>query len=101
MTWVLLINIPAHSLAHGAGRRYGRQALHTGGKINKAGLTTTLLGSEVVCQDSDLLIEERPEAYKDVQCVVDDMEEKEICRKVAKFRPIVTYKVREGGVGRK
>ncbi|CAA7271636.1 unnamed protein product [Cyclocybe aegerita] len=85
-----------HSLAHGAGRRYGRQVLHTGSKINKSTLTTTALGSEVVCLDPDLLIEERPEAYKDVQCVVEDMEAQGVCRGVVVLRPVVTYKVREG-----
>ncbi|KJA27100.1 hypothetical protein HYPSUDRAFT_84006 [Hypholoma sublateritium FD-334 SS-4] len=87
----------AHSLAHGAGRRYGRQVLHTGTKPSKSTLTTTSLGSEVVCLDSDLLIEERPEAYKDVQCVVEDMEAENACKGVVVLRPIVTYKVREGG----
>ncbi|KAF8163370.1 release factor H-coupled R [Crassisporium funariophilum] len=91
----------ACSLAHGAGRRYGRQVLHAGSKINKSSLTTTSLGSEVVCMDPDLLIEERPEAYKDVQCVVEDMEDQNMCRGVVKLRPIVTYKVREGIRARK
>lgn len=98
-TWFMIDACPilAHSLAHGAGRRYGRQALHTAGaKFNKSALTTTALGSEVVCLDSDLLIEERPEAYKNVQCVVEDMEADNICQGVVVFRPIVTYKVREG-----
>lgn len=90
-----------HSLAHGAGRRYGRQVLHTGAKINKSSLITTPLGSEVVCLDSDLLVEERPEAYKDVQCVVEDMEDQGICKGAVVFRPVVTYKVREGGENRK
>ncbi|KAJ7172396.1 release factor H-coupled R [Mycena filopes] len=85
----------AHSLAHGAGRRYGRNALHTGAKINKASLTETSLGSVVICEDPDLLIEEQPDAYKDVACVVEDMEEKGICKGVVVLRPLVTYKVRK------
>jgi len=85
----------AHSLAHGAGRRYGRNALHTGAKINKANLTQTDLGSVVICEDPDLLIEEQPEAYKDVACVVEDMEDKGICKGVVILRPVVTYKVRK------
>ena len=88
----------ARSLAHGAGRRHGRNVLHqSGSKLPKSSLTTTALGSEVVCTDPDLLIEERPEAYKDVQCVVDDMTEKDICKGVVVLRPFVTYKVRENG----
>ncbi|KAJ7235437.1 release factor H-coupled R, partial [Mycena haematopus] len=87
----------AHSLAHGAGRRHGRNALHTGAKskISKANLTHTDLGSVVICEDANLLIEEQPAAYKDVACVVEDMEEKGICRGVVVLRPVVTYKVRK------
>jgi release factor H-coupled RctB family protein len=84
----------AHSLAHGAGRRYGRNVLHTGNKLHKDSLTLTQLGSVVICEDPDLLIEERPEAYKDVGCVVEDMEERGICKGVVVLRPMVTYKVR-------
>ncbi|KAJ7774493.1 release factor H-coupled R [Mycena maculata] len=84
----------ARSLAHGAGRRYGRNVLHTGSKINKASLTNTDLGSVVICEDPDLLIEEQPEAYKDVACVVEDMEDNGICKGVVVLRPVVTYKVR-------
>ncbi|KAJ7111534.1 release factor H-coupled R [Mycena crocata] len=85
----------AHSLAHGAGRRYGRNALHTGSKISRANLTNTKLGSVVICEDADLLIEEQPGAYKDVGCVIKDMEDRGLCRGVAVLRPVVTYKVRK------
>jgi release factor H-coupled RctB family protein len=67
----------------------------------KSNLTKTSLGSEVICTDPDLLLEERPEAYKDVGCVVDDMEGKQICRGIVVLRPVVTYKIRESGEGRK
>ena len=90
----------AHSLAHGAGRRQSRNALRgSGSKLSKASLTTTSLGSTVICTDPDLLLEERPEAYKDVACVVDDMET--ICKGVVVLRPFVTYKVSKGGENRK
>ncbi|KAJ7905587.1 release factor H-coupled R [Mycena olivaceomarginata] len=85
----------AHSLAHGAGRRYARNALHTGAKINKANLTQTDLGSVVICEDANLLIEEQPDAYKDVACVIEDMEDKGVCKGVLILRPVVTYKVRK------
>jgi len=91
----------AHSLAHGAGRRHARATLHIGAKHPKSSLTTTSLGSEVICTDADLLIEEMPEAYKDVGCVVDDMENKGICRGIVVLRPVVTYKIREAGESRK
>jgi len=85
----------AHSLAHGAGRRHSRNALHSWSKVTTSSLTTTALGSEVVCDSPDLLLEERPEAYKDVACVVEDMGD--ICKGLVVFRPYVTYKVRKGG----
>lgn len=69
--------------------------MHTDTKVNKANLTNTAMGSVVICEDPDLLIEEQPEAYKDVECVVEDMEEKGICKGVVVLRPVVTYKVRK------
>lgn len=97
----LLISSPAHSLAHGAGRRHARATLHSGSKHSKSSLTTTSLGSEVICTDPDLLIEEMPDAYKDVGNVVEDMEDKGICKGVVVLRPLVTYKIREAAEGRK
>jgi release factor H-coupled RctB family protein len=47
------------------------------------------------------LVEEMPEAYKDVGCVVDDMQDQGICRGIVVLRPIVTYKIREAGENRK
>ncbi|KAH7097153.1 release factor H-coupled R [Auriculariales sp. MPI-PUGE-AT-0066] len=82
----------AHSLAHGAGRRHPRSHMHDG--ASAATLTTTALGSTVVCDDRTLLLEERPEAYKDVECVVRDMERDGCAVKIAKLRPVVSYKVR-------
>ncbi|KAG8810095.1 hypothetical protein FRC19_004785 [Serendipita sp. 401] len=81
----------AHSLAHGAGRLHPRNAPNLRrGPISQ--LTTTSMGSYVVCTDSDLLVQERPEAYKSVQAVVDDMEEFGIAEGVATLRPFVTFK---------
>jgi release factor H-coupled RctB family protein len=40
------------------------------------------------------MIEERPEAYKGIQAVVDDLEKRGCARGVVKLRPIVTYKMR-------
>lgn len=69
-------------------------------KAAKASLYTTSLGSQVVCTDPNLLIEEMPEAYKDIQCVVDDIEDQGIGKGVVKLRPVVTYKVREAATRR-
>lgn len=90
----------AHSLAHGAGRLHPRSTLHAQQArrpVPRASLTTTPLGSEVVCTNPALLIEEMPSAYKDIQGVVDDMEWAGCARGVAVLRPVVTYKTREAG----
>ncbi|EIN09622.1 release factor H-coupled R [Punctularia strigosozonata HHB-11173 SS5] len=91
----------AHSLAHGAGRMYPRAAMHKykdqkGGKAEREALASTALGSEVVCADPALLVEERPEAYKSCEGVVRDLELAGAARGVAVLRPVVTYKIREG-----
>jgi release factor H-coupled RctB family protein len=81
----------AHSLAHGAGRLQPRNAPSLR-KGNVDQLSTTSLGSYVVCTDPDLLVQERPEAYKSVQAVVDDMEEAGVAEGVLVLRPYVTFK---------
>lgn len=58
-------------------------------------MITTSLGSCVVCTDSELLVQERPEAYKSVQAVVDDMEESGIAEGVVVLRPYVTFKTNQ------
>ena len=91
-----LIYSIAHSLPHGAGRLHPRNAhilrprAHPG--YPAPDLTTTSLNSHVICTDPQLLIEERPEAYKSIQAVVDDVEEKRIAEGVCVLRPFVTYK---------
>ncbi|CAM6103987.1 unnamed protein product [Calypogeia fissa] len=85
------------SLAHGAGRVLARSAARIGGKArhpNSNELTTTTLGSRVVCDDKALLYEERPEAYKDAACVVADLVSANLCTVVALLRPVLTYKMR-------
>jgi release factor H-coupled RctB family protein len=90
----------AQSLPHGAGRLHPRatlQAQQARRPVARSSLLTTQLGSEVVCTDPALLIEEAPHAYKNIQTVVDDMEWAGCARGVAVLRPVVTYKTREAG----
>ncbi|KAI8821255.1 tRNA-splicing ligase RtcB-domain-containing protein [Fimicolochytrium jonesii] len=80
------------SLAHGAGRAVARTQSHH--KINpKSDLTTTKLGSTVICMDKTLLLEEAPECYKDIDAVIEDL--RPYVDVVARLRPIVTYKTME------
>ncbi|CAG7854470.1 SubName: Full=Uncharacterized protein {ECO:0000313/EMBL:CCA69767.1} [Serendipita indica DSM 11827] len=81
----------AYSLPHGAGRLHPRNApsLRRGTADQ---LRTTALDSYVVCTDPDLLVQERPEAYKSVQAVIDDVEEAGVAEGVVVLRPYVTFK---------
>jgi release factor H-coupled RctB family protein len=53
-------------------------------------LATTSLNSHVICTDPQLLIEERPEAYKSIRAVPPDVEEKRIAEGVCMLKPFVT-----------
>jgi release factor H-coupled RctB family protein len=86
------------SIAHGAGRKYGRNQIkdRLKGKIQKDQLRQTRIGGFVICDDNDLLFEEAPEAYKDISTVIADLLQAGLIEVVATFKPIVTYK-RWGG----
>ena len=82
------------SIAHGAGRKYGRNAIkdRLKGEVDKRGLRQTKMGSLVICDDTDLLFEESPEAYKNIEIVIDDLVKAGLIEVIASFRPIITYK---------
>jgi release factor H-coupled RctB family protein len=86
----------AYSLAHGAGRKWGRndtkERLYEKFSVEK--LQKTELGSYVICENKDLLYEEAPQAYKDIDIVVQDLVDDKIVEIIAIFRPIITYKTR-------
>lgn len=85
-----------YSLAHGAGRKWRRDKARKMGEQKKVNeLTTTLLGSTVICEDKSLLYEEAPEAYKEISAIISDLEAAGIIKVIAVFRPLITYKVRE------
>jgi release factor H-coupled RctB family protein len=54
------------------------------------------LGSRVICDDRDLIFEEAPEAYKSVDTVIDALQAAGLIRVVARLKPLLTYKTREG-----
>jgi release factor H-coupled RctB family protein len=84
------------SLAHGAGRRWSRSDAHA--RLSKrfriADLQRTALGSQVICEDRSLIYEEAPQAYKDIQRVVADLEQAGLVRVIAQLRPLLSYKTR-------
>ncbi|HNI22957.1 MAG TPA: RNA ligase RtcB family protein [Plasticicumulans sp.] len=85
-----------YSIAHGAGRRWKRS--DTRARLQRRftadDLTRTALGSEVVCEDRELLYEEAPPAYKDIDTVIRDLVDAGLARVLAVLRPLVTYKLR-------
>ena len=83
-----------HSLAHGAGRKWERSGAEAKlrERYSKDDLQRTAVGSRVVCNDAKLLYEEAPQAYKNIDVVIDDLVEAGLATVVATFRPILTYK---------
>ncbi len=84
------------SLAHGAGRKWGRTDARDRlrQRFSVEQLQRSPLGNPVVCEDKDLLYEEAPQAYKDVDRVVSDLVVAGVARVIAVLRPLLTYKVR-------
>jgi release factor H-coupled RctB family protein len=83
------------SLAHGAGRKFDRASMHGrihASKADRAQLTRNAFGGVIVCEDRDLLVEEAPEAYKNIDRVIADLADFGLARVVATFRPLVTFK---------
>ncbi|HEX7653642.1 MAG TPA: RtcB family protein, partial [Verrucomicrobiae bacterium] len=87
----------AWSLAHGAGRKWMRTAARTRmrDRFSLAELHQTPLGSRVICEDRDLLYEEAPGAYKNIEAVIGDLVAAGLIQVVATLRPLLTYKTRK------
>ena len=49
----------------------------------------------MVCEERDLLYEEAPLAYKNIERVIRDLLEAGLVRVIASLRPVFTYKMRE------
>lgn len=84
----------AWSVAHGAGRKWKRGEVkeRLSGRLRPEQLRQTELGSRVVCGDKDLLYEEAPQAYKDIEAVVADLEAFGLAATIAVLHPVITYK---------
>jgi release factor H-coupled RctB family protein len=90
------LSTTAWSLPHGAGRKWNRSEsrLRVREYQKAAQLTQTPLGSRVICENRNLLYEEAPLAYKNVETVVEDLRQAGLVRVVARLRPLLTYKTR-------
>ena len=87
----------AWSLAHGAGRKWARsdarQRMRE--RFGMHQLVQTPLGSRVVCEERDLLYEEAPAAYKNIEAVIADLVAAGLVSVIAMLRPLLTYKTRK------
>jgi len=90
------LDASARSLAHGAGRRWTRGGARDRlrGRVRAEALRRTELGGRVICEDKDLLFEEAPQAYKDIDSVIDALLAAGLVAKIATLRPLITYKTR-------
>lgn len=64
-------------------------------RFNIAELAQTSLGGRVICEERDLLYEEAPAAYKNIEAVVQDLVDAGLVSVIATLRPLLTYKTRK------
>ena len=86
----------AWSLAHGAGRKWARSEARQRmrERFGMHQLTQTPLGGRVICEQRDLLYEEAPAAYKNIENVIQELVGAGLASVIATFRPLLTYKTR-------
>lgn len=98
LTYVVMptdkVDQSADSLSHGAGRKWARSLCKSriGDKYDRDTIRETKLKSHIVCHDTDLLFQEAPEAYKNIQTVISSLLEYDLIKIVATLKPVLTYK---------
>lgn len=82
------------SLSHGAGRKWARSICKSriDKKYDRDSIRSTKYKSRVVCHDTNLLFQEAPEAYKNVDQVIQSLKDYNLIEVAAVFRPLLTYK---------
>ena len=85
------------SLAHGAGRKWSRSESRgrSRERFHHDELVQTSLGGRVICEDREILHEESPIAYKNIEVVVQDLVEAGLVTVIATLRPLLNYKTRK------
>ncbi len=86
----------AWSLAHGAGRRWqrGYAKSRMSHKYRVKDLERNTFGGHVICEDRDMIYDEAPQAYKDIEQVIEDLKQAGLIKVIAVYRPLLTYKHR-------
>jgi len=85
----------AFSISHGAGRKWARfgckEKLEN--VYSKKAVRQNNIVQSLICKDKNLIFEEAPEAYKNIERVIEDMLDEKMITLVASMNPILTYKV--------
>ncbi|MCY6369342.1 RNA ligase RtcB family protein [Clostridium ganghwense] len=84
----------AFSISHGSGRKWARFGCREKleNVYSKKSIRNNSFGCNLICKDKTLIYEEAPEAYKNIERVIEDMLEEKMIRLVASLKPVVTYK---------
>lgn len=87
-------NISLNSLSHGAGRKWARSICKSriNNKYDRDSIRRTTLKSQVICHDTNLLFQEAPEAYKNVEEVIRVLVAYDLIEVAATMRPLITFK---------
>lgn len=82
------------TVAHGAGRKWNRKEAkpRLAKRFSAEELRRTKFGSRVMCSDRGLLYEEAPEAYKNIDQVIDALVDAGLVRVLAVLEPLLTFK---------
>jgi release factor H-coupled RctB family protein len=82
------------SLSHGAGRKWIRSLCkgRLKDKYDRYAIRETKLKSITVCHDANLLYEEAPEAYKNIEHIMGALLENGLCKVIATLQPLLTFK---------
>lgn len=86
--------ISLDSISHGAGRKWARSICKSriDRKYDRNSIRSTRFKSQVVCHDTNLLYAEAPEAYKNVEHVIESLKEYGLIDVIATLRPLITFK---------
>lgn len=86
--------ISGYSLCHGSGRKWPRNLCRgrLESKYTKQSIKETDLKSSVICNDVNLLYEEAKEAYKNIDDIINCLEEYNLIKVVAVMKPVITFK---------
>ncbi|MBN1499219.1 MAG: RNA ligase RtcB family protein, partial [Spirochaetes bacterium] len=83
-----------YSVSHGAGRKWERSSCRRKleNKYTRDSIGSNKFGSRVICNDVNVLFEEAPEAYKNIDQVIADLVSAELIKVIAVLKPVLTYK---------